>query len=189
MGAAVTRWDALFEDLDRQWDAAQRRELDAEVADRTRAERAAQGLAGRLAAAGVDPVEVVLCTGVRLAGRVVDVGRDWLLVADSRAMPPLAPCLVPFAALTSVAGLGRRTTAGGQARRFGLGYALRGLSRDRAVVSLGDVAGGAVVGTIDAVGADVVELAEHPADMARRPENITGRRLVPFAALAVVRPV
>ena len=181
------RWDALFADLEQQWCAQDRRELDAEVADRTRAERAAIGLASRLAAGGPDRVEVGLCTGLRLTGGVVDVGEGWVLL-DAAGCTSLEPCLVPFAAITSVTGLGRGSTAGGPARRFGLGYALRGLSRNRAVVCLTDLGGGAAVGTIDAVGADVLELAEHPADMARRPENLTGRRLVPFAALALIRP-
>src|SRR6478735_7178655 len=42
------RWDALFEDLEQQWDAQARRDLDGEVADRTRRERAAIGLQDRL---------------------------------------------------------------------------------------------------------------------------------------------
>ncbi len=184
----VTRWEGLFDDLDQQWRAQARRELDAEVADRTRAERASIGLASRLAAAGSEPVEVLLCTGVRLTGPVVDVGLDWVLLGDALGGQARAPRLVAFWALTSVGGLGRRSTASGQARSFALGFALRGLSRDRAVVCLEDVGGTATVGTIDAVGADVLDLAQHAADLPRRPENITGRRLVRLAALAVVRP-
>jgi hypothetical protein len=180
----MTRWDALFADLDRQWSSELRLELDAEIADRTRAERAGVGLAGRLAAARSARVEVVVRTGVRVPGSVLDVGKDWVLLGD-HGRPP---SLVPFGAITSIAGLGGRSTASGAGRRFGLGHALRGLSRDRAVVRLADVGGGAAVGTIDGVGADVVDLAEHAADLARRPENLTGRRLVPFAAIVVVRP-
>ena len=58
------------------------------------------------------------------------------------------------------------------ARRFGFGHAARGLSRDRAVVALADVGGSAVTGTIDAVGADALELSEHASDLPRRPENV-----------------
>ena len=52
------RWDDLFADLGAQWDAESRRELDAEVADRTRRERASVGLYERLAAAGDDVVSI-----------------------------------------------------------------------------------------------------------------------------------
>jgi hypothetical protein len=42
-------------------------------------------------------------------------------------------------------------------------------------------------GTIDAVGADALDLSEHPVDVARRSENIVSRRVIPFAAIVVVR--
>jgi hypothetical protein len=50
------------------------------------------------------------------------------------------------------------------------------------------VSGAVVTGTIDAVGRDHLELSEHPADLPRRSENVTGRRVVPFSALVLVRP-
>jgi len=55
-------------------------------------------------------------------------------------------------------------------------------------VSLADIGGSVTTGTIDAVGADALDLSEHPADMVRRAENIVARRVVPFAAIVVVRP-
>jgi hypothetical protein len=56
------------------------------------------------------------------------------------------------------------------------------------VVTVHDVVGAAHTGTIDAVGRDVLELAEHAADLPRRPEHVTARRVVPFAAVVLVRP-
>ncbi len=44
------RWEGLFDDLDAQWEAEERRGRDAEVADRTRRERAGVTLHARLAA-------------------------------------------------------------------------------------------------------------------------------------------
>ena len=41
-------------------------------------------------------------------------------------------------------------------------------------------------GTIDAVGADHLDLAEHDEDVPRRRENVTGQTTVPFAALVAV---
>ena len=179
------RWEDLFADLESQWDAEQRRELDAEVADRTRRERATVTLGDRLAGAGAAPVSVTLRDGSRIGGRVADVGDGWFLLGE----PGRVTCLVPMAAVVSVTGLAARAVEGSVGRRFGLGYALRAVSRDRAVVRVTDATGATCTGTIDAVGSDHVELAEHAADLPRRPENVTGRRVVPFAAIVLVRPV
>ena len=178
------RWDDLFGDLAAQWEAEARRELDAEVADRTRRERALVGLYERLAAAGDDVLTVSVRTGTTVTGRVVDVGDGWLLLGIGAA----GPLLLPFGAVTAVSGLSQRAGGSELGRKFGLGYALRGLSRDRAVVLLTDLTGRVTTGTIDAVGRDVLELSEHAADLPRRPENVTGRRLVPFSALVQLRP-
>ena len=186
------RWDALFEDLAGQWDAESRRELDAEVADRTRRERASVGLYERLSAAGPDLLTVSLRSGDVVRGRVADVGDGWLLLVANPDGPPSGAssgaALVPFAAVTAMTGLSSRVGGTTTGRRFGLGYALRGLSRDRAAVLLTDLTGAVVAGTIDAVGRDVLELSQHDADLPRRPENVTGRRLVPFAAVVLLRP-
>ncbi len=178
------RWDDLFGDLAAQWEAETRRELDAEVADRTRRERALVGLYERFAAAGDDVVTVSLRTGAAVSGRVADVGDGWLLLGAE----PGAPLLVPFGAVVGVTGLSPRAGGNAVGRKFGLGYALRGLSRDRAVVLLTDLTGRVVTGTIDGVGLDVLELSEHAADLPRRPENVTGRRVVPFSAVVLLRP-
>ena len=178
------RWDDLFADLGAQWDAEARRELDGEVADRTRRERALVGLSDRLAAARGEPVALTLRVVGALAGRVLEVGDGWLVLATDAG----SRALVPLPAVTGVTGLPPRVDGRGESRRFGLGYALRGLSRDRSTVLLTDLDGVVLSGTIDAVGRDVLELSEHPPDLPRRAENVTGRRLVPFSAVVLVRP-
>jgi hypothetical protein len=178
------RWDDLFDDLGSQWDAEARRELDAEVADRTRRERASVGLYERLSLAGDAGIGVTLRSGVTVDGRVADVGEGWLLLGRAGG----APALVPFSAVTAVTGLPGWAGGDAMGRKFGFGYALRGLSRDRCVVALTDLTGGSVTGTIDGVGADVLELSEHAADLPRRSENVTRRRLVPFSAVVLLRP-
>lgn len=178
------RWDRLFEDLEAQLDVEDSRELAAEVADRTRRERALLDLHTRLLAQ-IDAARVgLVLPGREVAGRLVDVGPDWALVEPR----PQHPVLVALAAVRAVTGLhpGARTPSV-VAKRFGLGAALRAVSRDRAVVELTDVDGRGVTGTIDVVGADHLELAEHPADEARRSTNVTGRLLVPFWSLGSVR--
>jgi hypothetical protein len=180
------RWDRLFDDLHAQMDADGRRERDLEVSDRTRRERAQVGLSERFIAHRGLPLELRLAAGVFVAGTVADAGSDWLLVHEAGDRG----CLVPLGAIVAITGVGSRATAGSgsvTAKRFGLGYALRGLSRDRSVVSLTDIGGSVTTGTIDTVGADVLDLSEHPVEVARRTENIVARRAIPFTAIVVVR--
>jgi hypothetical protein len=180
------RWERLFDDLQAQLDADGQRELDLEVSDRTRRERAQVGLHERLIAHRGLGIELRLLTGVLVSGKVADAGQDWLLIHERGDRGSL----VPFGAIVAITGLGARAAAGPDvavAKRFGLGYALRGLSRDRSVVSLADISGSVTTGTVDAVGADALDLSEHPADVARRAENVVARRVIPFTAIVVVR--
>jgi hypothetical protein len=92
-----------------------------------------------------------------------------------------------------VSGLGRRTAvpepAGLVRGRLDLRRALRGLARDRSAVQIVLDDGGVLSGTLDRVGADYVELAEHPADLPRRSEAVQGVRAVVIGGIAVVRTV
>lgn len=176
------RWDRLFCDLEAQLEAEQQHDFLLEVADRTRRERAAIGLHERFIASTGSTVQVRVAGAGTVPGQVSEVGADWVLLEHlGRSL------LVPFPAVLSVTGLTGRVSATGVARRFTFGYALRGLSRDRAAVLLTDVAGTVTSGTVDAVGADALELSEHPADLPRRAANVTGRRVIPFAAVALLR--
>lgn len=176
------RWERLFDDLEAQLGAEERRERDSEVADRTRRERASVQLAARYAAAVGSPVHVRLVTGTQLGGELLDLGQDWLLLRRDNGRE----VVVPVAAVVGVTGLPGRATELRTARRFGLGYALRGLSRDRAPVAVTDTSGSVVTGTIDGVGADFLDLAEHAIGDDRRRENVRGRQCLPFAAVVTV---
>jgi hypothetical protein len=178
------RWDRLFDDLEAQLALDDVRQLDAEVADRTRRERALLDVHTRLLA-NVGSTQVGLRLRERVvSGRLVDVGPDWALIETA----PGRPVLVALPAVRSVSGLapGARTPSV-VARRFGVGAALRAVSRDRAVVEVVDVDGHPSTGTIDVVGSDHLELAEHAADAPRRAANVTGRLIVPFWSLGSVR--
>ncbi|HET6666792.1 MAG TPA: hypothetical protein VFG98_05865, partial [Intrasporangium sp.] len=72
-------------------------------------------------------------------------------------------------------------------RRFTLGAALSGISRDRAVVDVVDVEGQLLTGTIDAVGADHLDVAEHAPDEPRRARHVVRTHVMPIAALGSVR--
>jgi hypothetical protein len=192
------RWERLFDDLEAQLNADEARELAAEVADRTRRERALVGLHERFAAAVDRNVVEVRVAGVGLLrGLVTGTGQGWVLLdlrADQgpRGTPAAGPrsdrpVLVASAALRAVTGLAGAEPTGAVAKAFGFGSALRAVSRDRAVVDVVEVDGSVVTGTIDGVGQDYVEVAEHSADLARRPENVLAVRAVPFTAVAMVR--
>jgi hypothetical protein len=178
------RWEGLFADLEGQLDAEERRERDDEVAERTRRERALVTLPARLAAAVGGPVRLALMGGTALEGTLLDLGEDWVLV---RAASEGREVLTPLAAVVSLRGLGAHSAPARSARRFGLGYALRALSRDRATVAVALAGGGVpLLGTIDAVGADHLDLAEHAEELPRRRENVRAVATVPFAALVSV---
>ena len=181
------RWEGLFADLEGQLVAEQRRELDDEVAERTRRERALVTLHGRLAASAGAHLRLGLRDGSDLSGILLDLGAEWLLVRTDSAGGGGREVVVPVAAISTVTGLSQHAEEGRSARMFTLGYALRALSRDRATVAVRVTGGGAVlVGTIDAVGADHLDLALHTEGVPRRRENITAVATVPFTALLTV---
>ena len=181
------RWTELFDDLEGQLEAAARAELDAEVADRTRRELALIRLVDRVRAAGSSALTLTLAGQATLCGRLADVGPDWLLLDE----PARRQAVVPLAAVLSITGAGGRAAAPGSEgqvhRRLTLGSVLRGLARDRAPVSLLLTDASVAAGTIDRVGADFLELAEHGPGETRRRADVQGTRLVPFAALSAVR--
>lgn len=185
------RWQALFDDLEAQLDAAAAAELAGEVAERTRLASARTRLTDRLAA-GVGLAVAVAAPGAGLLRGVLrDAGEDWLLLDEGGR-----EALVPLSAVLSVSGLPRAAApepedagraSAAVARALDLRWALRGLVRDRAGVALVLRDGSVLTGTLDRVGADHVDLAEHPPGEARRAAAVRGVRLVPLSALSVVR--
>jgi hypothetical protein len=181
------RWEQLFADLEAQLDAVETAEAEAEAASRARAEFGQVRLVDRVRGSLGHAVSL-RCRGAgELSGRLVDVGVDWLLLVDAQGRE----VLVAGAAVTVVGGLGTATAAeapdGAVARRLDLRRALRGLARDRATVSCLLADGGVLSGTVDRVGADFVELAEHPLDQPRRRAAVTAVLGVPVSAVAAVR--
>lgn len=175
------RWERLFEDLEAQLAEAEVDELRAEVADRTRREIAELRLSDRLRATHGQQI-VVRVSGVGpVTGTLRSSGPDWALLAE----PLGVEALVPLAAVVQVVGIGTRATppgvAGQVARRLGLGYALRGLARDRADVVVAMTDGGTLTGMIDRVGADHIDVTERGVD------GTGGSWTVRFAGIGVVR--
>lgn len=177
------RWERLFADLEAQYDAAEQAGLAGEVADRSRREIAQVHLADRITATdGEVQVGVVGAEPVR--GVVIAHGPDWLLIGDE-----VNETLVPLTAVSWLRGLSSRAEPSRSAvtARLGLGYALRGLARDRAETTIVLRSGEQVTGTIDRVGADFVDVAEHPPGEPPRAGAARATRTVGFAALAALR--
>jgi len=172
------RWSSLFADLESQLQAAEDQERLAAVPEVTRAERAAVALADRLRG-HAGGLRLALRDGSVVAGEVVDMGPSWVLLADGPREH-----LVPTAGLSWVVGLGEAAApdAGPVMSRLTLGHALRAVARDRAVVRV-RTDGGDVVGRVDGVGRDHVDVTRvHPDSL--RP---TGERCaVPWSALLLL---
>ena len=209
------RWDNLFDDLESQLEhelGVEDLELRVEE-ERLRLGRLS--LRNRLrAASGADdgrdaPLNLWLAGGSTTRLRPTTFGRDWVsgdLLSDERGSAPSRASvrvLVPLDAITSV-GLDDRQLADSlQAEpdpdasrgqdvaprlidRLGLAFALRDLARRRSAVTVTTISG-VLHGTIDRVARDHFDLALHDPGSPRRPSNVRGTRIVPMAALIMVR--
>lgn len=179
------RWERLFDDLEAQVAAAEAEELTAEVAERVRIEHGRVPLVARWrAAAGL--AVTVGCDGERFAGTVVRVAADAAVLAEATG----GQTLLPLAAVDWVTGLSRAAVTGDPgpvAAGVGLRTLLRAAARDRLPVRARLRGGSVVTGTIDTVGADWIELAEHPIDEPRRPAAVRAVRVIPLLALVALR--
>jgi len=180
---ATVRWDELFDDLDAQWEAVERDELLAEVADRSRREAARIRLVDRLRG-NVGASVAMRLAGEDVHGLVTRVGSDWVLLDAG----PGTEILVPLTAIVTVQGLSTRSaepaSEGVVTARLGLGHVLRALARDRAEVVVVGIDGSRRTGRIDRVGADHLELAAHEAG---EPSRVREVQYVAFGGLACVR--
>lgn len=181
------RWDQLFTDLEAQADALAAQQRAGEVGELVRAELARLALVDRLRAAIGTVLSVGCLGGARISGVAARVGPDWLLLDDRDGRE----IVLALASVSSVSGLGRATTPAGSAgpvgARLGLRSVLRGIGRDRSLVSLQLVDGSRLDGTIDRVGADFLELATHPGGEFRRRGEVRDVPAVPLTAIALVR--
>lgn len=180
------RWEQLFDDLDAAFEAEEAAAERAEAGSRARAAVGALRLADRLRGSGGHEL-VLECRGAGpVRGRLLDVGVDWVLLRDDQGRE----VLVALDALEAVAGLGVATAAaeeeGVVGRSWDLRRAVRGLARDRAAVQCRLTGGSVLTGTVDRVGADFLELAEHHLDRPRRRTAVRSVRAVALAAVAVV---
>ncbi len=173
----------LFEELEAEFEAGLRREMEQQTVAALRAQ-AAETLLWEALARRVGS-EVAVQAGRRwFRGTLVasypdffvirDGGRNQYLVRLGPAVSvTLRPERQPLRLLPSTP-------------RYRFALALRELARRREPVRLGLADGNEAQGTIEVVGNDHVELAEHDLGEARRETALTGRRFLALAAIVVV---
>lgn len=190
------RWQQLFDDLAGQLEHDLGRDEADLLAEEERLRVARLSLRDRLRplVEAREEVTVLLREGERVAIRLAAIGRDW--IAGDLAVGPRPSMIVPLWGIRAVLPTAEQLAASTRAEpapepptalgaRLGLGYVLRDLCRRRTAVELR--CGETVHGTIDRVGRDHVDLAEHPPGEPRRPAAITRIRVVPFDAIDAVR--
>lgn len=180
------RWAELFDDLEAQYDTARRVEVASEISDRARREVALLRFVDRLRPALGRHVTVGINGAAAVQGALESVGPDWLLLRDRAA-----EILIARDAVLNVTGLVAHSnsglTEGVVESRLTLTFALRAIARDRSAVTLSYVDGSSMTGTLDRVGKDFFEFAEHPPGEPRRRDAVRAMRTVPLSAFAMLR--
>jgi hypothetical protein len=173
----------VFEELEAEFEAGLRREAEQETAAAIRAQVGATTLWEQLARrVGAEAVARAGAHAVR--GTVVASYPDFLVIQDPQGGQHLVRAQAATLALTP--GQEPLQPAPAAARRFHLALALRELARRREPVRIELLDGNTVTGTIEAVGSDHLELAEHEVGEARREAAVRARRFAAFTAIAFV---
>jgi hypothetical protein len=196
------RWDNLFDDLESQLELELASdELDL-VAEEERLRLGRLTLRERLVALTSAPgdqaeLQLELRSDERIALRITATGRDWVAGdllpehgARRAAIVPLDAIAGLLPTPAQVAG-GLRNDPGPEpttslAARLGLTFVLRDLCRRRVPVDVVTLAA-RHHGTIDRVGRDHLDLAEHEVGTPRRQEAVRRTRIVPTTAIVMVR--
>ena len=182
------RWDRLFADLETQLDAAGDGELDAEVAERTRREFASTSFDGRLRAVTGRVVELAVAGMGVITGDVRRVGPGWLLLDVPGGLPAVISTRLIVAARDLPVASREMSNESVGAQEVGLAHVLRVLARDRTPTMVVMADGVTLTGTIDRVGVDYLDLAEHSLDEPRRSSVIRGVRTLALPVVAALRP-
>lgn len=186
------RWSRLFDDLEAQLLRLEQAEVEAEVSEHVRSERGRIALPHALAADRGHEISMDVLGMGRISGLLSEVGQDWCIVEGAVQGPRRnRSVLVALSAVQSVTGLSgfADQREGASQRRFDMRSALRALSRDRARVRIHLTGGGTVQGTIDRIGRDHCDVADHADDAPRRGRDVRATHTVPLWAISAVRQV
>lgn len=193
------QWDHLFEDLADQF-AAEREEAEQRAAiDDERLRIARLTVRDRLAAlaAGIRPGERIglqLHTDERIDIVPVEFGADWFGAELIGLGGSYGACLVPIAGVAALLltpdqverSLTPQPARPSVTERLSIHIALRDLARRRTVCELLTPAG-AIIGTIDRVARDHLDIAVHDPETVRRNRSVRVTRIVPLRDIMLVR--
>lgn len=166
---------------------------DEQIDELQRAGRASRRLLDRLRSASLARIDLVSSGQGRdsdsrsVAGAVVAVGRDVVVIAAESG-----DWAVPLWGIAGVVNLVESTHAAeSPLDRLGLAAVARSWARDRSIVRVHRGAAPSLDGTIDDVGADFVDLAEHDPGEPRRSESVRRLVTVPFGSMTAImrRPI
>jgi hypothetical protein len=200
------RWENLFDDLEGQWETARLAEERDQRAEEERVRVARTVLRDRLRALTSSdrarPLRLSLSDGTWIDLRAKVLGRDWVsgeltVPGDARPAHEERACILPLASVhalaldreqvrSSLAPVSELPPERGIVDRIGLPFVLRDLCRRRARVEL-RLRDTVVGGTLDRVARDHVDVAVHETGTPRRESAVSGYRLVPLAAIVLVR--
>ena len=179
--SAAARFDDLLAGIAAEAEAADAAALDADIAEVERAGRAESRLLDRLRAQRMAHIEIA--GGGQVSGLVAAVGRDVVVIAADDG-----DWAIPAWGMAAVIELpGGAREAHSPSERLGLASVARAWARQRSVVRVLRVGAGPLDGTIDAVGADHLDLAEHDPGEPRRAEAVRRQVSIPLGAVAALR--
>ncbi len=178
------RWQDLFADLEGQARSLEQAELQGEIADRIRGEIADIRLINRIRSAVGSQVRLQVQAVGLVEGRLVGVGRDWLLLATPYDVV-IATGAVGGAVDLPVTAVSPEGVSPVESK-LGLTAALRAIAVDRSAVTVRLRDGTSYTGTPDRVGADFVDVSLHDLAEPRRRAAVRGRCTLAFSALAAV---
>ena len=202
------RWDNLFDDLESQLAqglGAEEVDLQAEEErlrlGRLRLRDRLVSLHEALASDDDYSVRFTLVSGDVIALRPHSFGRDWMSADIVGELARRRQCVLPLSAIASLLLTRHQARASltvprapsampALSDRLGLTFLLRDLCRRRSGVEAWVRHGGSsvqVTGTIDRVGHDHFDLAEHEPGSPRRDSAVTAVRVVPLSELLLVR--
>ena len=175
------RFDELLAGILAETEAADAASMDADIAEVERAARSESRLLDRLRGQRHASVEIV--GGGQIAGLIAAVGRDVIVLAADDG-----DWVIPAWGITAVIELGGGAReAVSPSERLGFASVARAWARQRSVVRVLRTGAGPLDGTIDAVGADHLDLAEHDPGEPRRADAVRRHVTVPLGAIAALR--